>query len=294
MHPNLHQSVLLTHGFWIAEFVLSAALLVLARIRKAPLFFWLRAFLVLKCISFPILFTLVRFKPFGHTVVQQYSYYFYPYWVTYTVEALICFLVIRELFLASLEPLQGLRRLGLILFAWVATISLVVALTVSVGPSHSGIQFLMMAISEFERCQSVLQLSLLLFLAVVARPLGVEPNNRIFGASLGFSILAVSDLVMSGWFHSQTLVSTINIFHSAALPAALCVWTAYVFLPEPKRQPISLPVTSALLRWNEVATTLGRSGGRIVISGQRELVENELAAWDRAVEVVRAKHPDVA
>ena len=206
------------------------------------------------------------------------------------MEALICFLVIRELFLVSLSPLEGLRRLGMILFAWVAAIAAVVALAVSIGPSHTGIQFMIMAVSEFQRCQGVLQLSLLVFLFMVARPLGVTTNNRIFGASIGFSILAVSDLVYSGWFHSQTLLSSVNIFHAASLTIALCVWTVYAYLPDPKRVPVTLPMTSALLRWNEVAKSLGKSGGRVMVVGNQEALDHDMAAWNKAVAVVNAKH----
>jgi hypothetical protein len=85
------------------------------------------------------------------------------------------------------------------------------------------------------------------------------------------------------------MLSKVNLFHSAALPIALCVWITYAFLPEPKRVPVSLPVTSALLRWNEVAKSLGKSGGRVVVVGNRELLDHDLEAWDRAVEVVRTK-----
>jgi len=289
MHSTVHQSVLLTDGFWMAEFVLCLALLV-SRRKQVAQFFWLKSFLWLKVISFLVLFPLITWHPFGSTATQKYVVYFSAYWGLYAMEALICFLVIRELFLVSLSPLEGLRRLGMILFAWVAAIAAVVALAVSIGPSHTGIQFMIMAVSEFQRCQGVLQLSLLVFLFMVARPLGVTTNNRIFGASIGFSILAVSDLVYSGWFHSQTLLSSVNIFHAASLTIALCVWTVYAYLPDPKRVPVTLPMTSALLRWNEVAKSLGKSGGRVMVVGNQEALDHDMAAWNKAVAVVNAKH----
>jgi hypothetical protein len=289
MHSTVHQSVLLTDGFWMAEFVLCLALLVFRR-KQVAQFFWLKSFLWLKVVSFLVLFPLVKWHPFGTTATQKYQFYFIPYWAFYAIEAFICFMVIRELFLVSLEPLEGLRRLGMILFAWVAAIAAVVALAVSIGPSHSGVQFMLLAVSQFQRCQGVLQLSLLVFLFMVARPLGVTTNNRIFGASIGFSILAVSDLIYSGWFHSQTLLSSINIFHAASLTIALCIWTIYAYLPEPKRVPVTLPMTSALLRWNEVAKSLGKSGGRVMVVGNHEALEHDMAAWDQAVAVVNSKH----
>jgi hypothetical protein len=290
MHTNMNEKML-TDMLWISESFLSLALLLLFRIRKIEGYYWLRAFLWLKCLSFPLLFTLVNGKLFGWTRTHQYNYYFYSYWAVYAMEAIICFFVLRELFTISLEPLEGLRRLGLVLFRWVVCISAVVAIAVSVAPAHNGTKFIILAVSQFQRLQGVLQLCLLVFLITVARPLGVTLRHRVFGASMGFSLLAVSDLLFSGWFHSNTMFSPVNMFHAFALTIALIIWMAYAFMPEPKRVPVALPVTSALLRWNEVAKSLGKSGGHVVVVGQHEMMQHDMAHWERAVEVVRAKHP---
>jgi len=294
MHTNVHQDMLLTDMLWISESFLSLALLLLFRVRKIEGYFWLRAFLWLKCLSFIVLFTLLKARPFGHTATEQYRHYFYSYWAVYAMEAVICFFVIRELFMVSMEPLEGLRKLGLVLFRWVVCISAVVAVAVSIAPSHSGVMFIVQTVSQFQRLQSVLQLCLVVFLVTVARPLGVTMKHRVFGASIGFSLLAISDLLFSGWFHSARLFSPINVFHAVALTLTLCIWMTYAFMPEPKRVPVALPVTSALLRWNEVAKSLGKSGGHVVVVGQHEMMQHDMAHWERAVEVVRAKHPVTA
>jgi hypothetical protein len=282
----------MTYFFWASEVALSLALLAICHFRKVYPFFWLRSFLVLKCLCASVLYFLISYKPAWSTLTQRYHWYFTGYWTFYALDAFISFMVIRELFLSSLEPLEGLRSLGMILFGWIASLSAVVALAVSFVPSsHSGLMFLIQAVSEFQRCQSILQMCLLIFLFMVARPLGVQINNRIFGASMGFSLLAMSDLLLSGWFHTQRLESSVNALHASALSIALCVWLIYAFLPEPERVPVALPVTSALLRWNEVAKSLGKSGGRVVVVGNREIIDNDIAAWDKAVAVVRSKHP---
>lgn len=291
MHSSIHQSVAITEFFWIAEFVLSAFLLAILRVRSMGRFFWLKAFLWLKCVSFPVLFTLVKFKPFGATVQQQYAIYFYCWWPVYACEAIISFMIIRELFLVSLEPLEGLRKLGLVLFAWIASIAGIVSLAVSIGPSHSGMQFILLVVGQFLRCQSILQLCLLIFLLMVARPLGVTSKHRVFGTSVGFSLLAVSEIIYAGWFNASIgMLTSVNIFRTAALTMALCIWITYAFLPEPKRVPVALPVTSALLRWNEVAKSLGKSGGSVVVVGNQELIDHDMAGWDQAMHVVHKKH----
>ena len=290
MHTNMNEKML-TDMLWISESFLSLALLLLFRIRKIEGYFWLRAFLWLKCLSFPLLFTLLNVNVFGWTKHVQYKCYFYSYWAVYAIEAVVCFYIIRELFMVSMEPLEGLRKLGLVLFRWIVGISAVLALAVSIAPAHSSMMFIVQAVSQFQRLQGVLQLCLLVFLITVARPLGVTLKHRVFGASLGFSLLAISDLLFSGWFHSDTMFSPVNLFHAFALTLTLVIWMSYVFIPEPKRVPVALPVTSALLRWNEVAKSLGKSGGHVVVVGQHEMMQHDMAHWERAVEVVRAKHP---
>jgi hypothetical protein len=49
-------------------------------------------------------------------------------------------------------------------------------------------------------------------------------------------------------------------------------------------------MTSALLRWNEVAKSLGKSGGRVMVVGNNEALEHDMAAWHQAVAVVNSKH----
>jgi len=290
MHSSLHQSVTAAEALWVAEFFLSLSLLALLHFRKANAFFWVRSFLWFKVLSDALLYGLAKYKPFGHSPMQYYNHYFFCYWACYAIESILCFMILRELFLKSLEPLEGLRHLGQILFLWIAGVAAVVALTVALGPAQSAVQFFVLAISQFQKCQSVLQLSLLIFVFMVARPLGVTSKHGVFGATIGFSLLALSDLsLLVGWIHSSTMLSGINLFHAAALPMALCIWIFYACLPEPKRVPVMLPVTSSLLRWNEVCMALGKPGGHIVVVGQEEILKHDIGIWNRAMDVVGAE-----
>ena len=47
--------------------------------------------------------------------------------------------------------------------------------------------------------------------------------------------------------------------------AALLIWVGYLFKPEPTRESVHIPITSPLLRWNEVALQLGHSGGKVAL-----------------------------
>jgi hypothetical protein len=65
----------------------------------------------------------------------------------------------------------------------------------------------------------------------------------------------------------------------------LLIWTGYLLQPEPAREAMHIPVTSPLLRWNEVALSLGHSGGKVA------LMESEpfMPSVERMVEQVMKK-----
>ena len=50
-----------------------------------------------------------------------------------------------------------------------------------------------------------------------------------------------------------------------AYSASLLIWVGYLLKPEPSRESIHIPVTSPLLRWNEIALQLGHSGGKVAL-----------------------------
>jgi hypothetical protein len=288
MHNIVHFSARIATLFWVLEGVLAFAFLFIATRKKLLGMFWLRAYLWLKVAALTTLFPLVVFHLFS--APTRYTVYFYTYWSFYAVEAVLSFCVIRELFLIALEPLDGLRHLGLVVFRWVVTIAAVVALAVSLGPTHTGMKYVINVVGELQRCQSILQLCLMVFLYTVARPLGITGRSKVFGVSMGFSVLALADLLYSGWFSRIALDSSINVFHAASLSIALLFWIAYCYVPEPKRLQVTLPMTSALLRWNEVAMNLGKTGGRVMVVGNHEAITQDLEAYSRAVAIVRAKH----
>jgi len=56
---------------------------------------------------------------------------------------------------------------------------------------------------------------------------------------------------------------------SQLLPAAyyvsLLIWMGYLVKAEPSRESLHIPITSPLLRWNEIALQLGHSGGKVAL-----------------------------
>ena len=56
----------------------------------------------------------------------RYSVYFWGFWASYVAVAISIFFVVQEVFKRVMEPVPGLRRLGLMAFRWISIVSVVV------------------------------------------------------------------------------------------------------------------------------------------------------------------------
>ncbi|WP_260472791.1 hypothetical protein [Edaphobacter aggregans] len=197
-----------------------------------------------------------------------YQMYFYVYWISYALEAIFSLLVIYSIFKLAMAPLKGLQTLGMLVFRWVAAISVAVAIGVALTPHLSGVKFMVSMVTQLQQTSSILTLCLLLFVCFAIRPMGLSYRSRIFGVSFGLGFLAAVSLVDSAWLsHNSNLYSTINIINGAAICLTLLIWSAYFTFPEPKRRFIVLPTTSPFLRWNQISMALGDDPGYVAIGG---------------------------
>jgi hypothetical protein len=200
--------------------------------------------------------------------IKLYAVYFYLYWGTYAVEAILSLLVIYSIFKLAMAPLQGLQNLGMLIFRWVTAISIAVALGVAFTPHLSGAGFLIAMVTQLQQTSSILTLCLLLFVCFAIRPMGLTFRSRIFGVSLGLGFLAAVNLVDAAWIsHSPFMDSAINLFNGSAIVLALLNWSAYFAFPEPKRRIMVLPTTSPFLRWNQISLALGDEPGYVAVGG---------------------------
>src|ERR1700691_5966580 len=263
-------SVALTILYAAEPILLAVALIALLRSREQKRFPALFAYVALRLGSSVVLHFLLQIHRFvSIDNATAYALYFYTYWASYVAGALVVFLVIQELFQFSMDPFPGLKWLGTISFRWVACISFVAAMAAMLTPGGKGDRFLLGLVAQAMRCESIFILSLLLFLVIAAGKLGLSYRSRVFGISFGFGIMAASDLVVSAAFlhHGQSIVtSTISLVGTGASLLTLSVWSAYFLRPEPARQTAALDPSSPLARWNEIATSLGQSGGRVPVA----------------------------
>jgi hypothetical protein len=231
-------------------------------------FIFLTSLLSLKLFSGLIGITVLAFSSRGIERHLAYQMYFYVYWVSYALEAILSLLVIYSIFKLAMEPLKGLQTLGMLVFRWVAAISIAVAMGVAFTPHLSGLKFMVAMVTQLQQTSSILTLCLLLFVCFAIRPMGLSYRSRIFGISFGLGFMATTDLVRAAWLsHSSQMYSTVNIVSGLAACLTFLVWSAYFAFAEPKRRLIVLPTTSPFLRWNQISLALGDEPGFVAVGG---------------------------
>ena len=226
----------------------------------------LALFLITRVTSFAILMPIMRMAGKQLTVPAAYHIYFYVYWASYAIEAILGFFIIYTIYNLAMAPLRGLQRLGRLMFRWAAGIAVAIAVTMAFGPHVTSTKFIIRAVTQLQQTQSVLTLCMLLFVCLAIRPMGLSYRSKIFGVSLGLGVIATADLVGAAWLsHFSSVYSLYNIVTGSAICITLLIWTGYFAIPEPRRRMIILPTTSPFLRWNQISLALGDEPGYVAL-----------------------------
>jgi hypothetical protein len=234
-------------------------------VRKFPS---LAALIAVRLVSEVACLAFITLSDNGIEMHRAYKLYFYTYWLSYAVEAVLSLIVIYSIFKLAMAPLKGLATLGVLVFRWAGAISIAVSIGMAIGPQFSGIKFMIAIVTQMQQTSSILTLCLLLFVCFAIRPMGLTYKSRIFGVSLGLGIMATVNLVHLAWLsNSPQLFSLVNITSGIAACSTMFIWSAYFALPEPKRRLIVLPTTSPFLRWNQISMALGDDPGFVAVGG---------------------------
>ncbi len=212
----------------------------------------------------------VRYEGRAHiTPIRAYHLYFNTFWPAAAISTICSLIFPYILFRSAMRPLKGLQSLGNIVFVWVAVISLVTALSVAFAPTSNGQDPLILAVSQLERLSALLIVSLVAFVAMAIRPMGLSVRSRVFGASIGTLIVAASNLTQSGYMsqHRFALYNPYALVQLSSSCVALAIWIFYFAKPEPQRKFILLPTTSPFHHWNRISELLGHEPGYVAIGG---------------------------
>lgn len=195
-----------------------------------------------------------------------YAQYFYTYYATSLISAILSFLVIQEAFLAALQPLEGLQDLGRMAFRWAAVFMLIVSSVVGVNTHGRMLRGIPSAITSIESSVRLMQVGLLVLLFLASRRLGLSIKSRTFGIAFGMGTLAALNLLCFSVLSSSGTkhLLLINQLRLGFFVSIALTWLGYFALPAAQAQAQMYPIASPLMRWNEVAMALGHSAGRVV------------------------------
>jgi len=200
--------------------------------------------------------------------------YFFVYWVQTAVVDMGAFAVFYELFCAAFKPFPGLQDMAKIVFRWAALALVLIGVTVFFSSTLPNAQKVQYMVVNLERSLCVMQCALLIFLLMGSSYLGLSKRSPVFGLSFGFglastvTLLQLSLVSMLGRDFVRGSFANFAPGLTAILVPAMWCW--YIANPERAHETINVPVTSPLLRWNEVALALGHSGGRVAFMDRPE------------------------
>jgi hypothetical protein len=219
--------------------------------------------------------TLYFRKPLGMNITTSINLYFYGGWILSILTDILRIVIIYSVFQFAMRPLEGLHRLGKIVFRWVAGVSILSAggfaagARLAEGP-HSATDVFTHFASQAVQGISILTLCLLLFVCFATKPLGLTYGSRLFGITLGLGVLATTDLVQGAWSSTSgahSVYSGVYLFGAIGVCAAISTWAVYFAMPEPARRMILLPTTSPFFMWNKISEALGDHPGQVAVAG---------------------------
>jgi hypothetical protein len=215
------------------------------------------AFVALRSVTLLFLLVLQLGMPGWIPPVAAYSAYFYVYWISRTIETLLLFAVMYELYRNEMAPLHAIQRSGLLILRWLAALAVILAIaTTFVRPMHLQAQssLLLIAAQQLTALELALAFCVLPVILWVVRPLGLTFRIPIFGIGLGMLLLSASDASGHAIHNSRLHWDVFALISGIIEVMVACLWVVWFLGPEPTRAAIS----PRWLRWNAAIQTSPR------------------------------------
>jgi hypothetical protein len=246
--PMNEKTRIIYYALWIAHPVIQTgiAVVMLRRglYRKFKFFF---AYVVTQVLIFSLLFP--------SYLKHNYWAFFYLYWFSNAVSAVLGFQVIHEVFLDVFRPFHTLRDLGTVLFRWAALVMLMAAGVVAASSDSAEVVPWMQAIITSQRCLRIVQIGIVLLLLIFARYLGVSRKQQSFGIALGFGSFALVELaLLASWVGGHLGRVPANLVNMSAYNASLIIWFGYALVKSPAREGIATLLQPH--RWEQSLTDI--------------------------------------
>ena len=230
-------------ALWVSQPLVHMALAAVVLRRKLhrqfPAFFtYIVAQIAVFSLEFPV-YWLVR---------NSGQLYFTLYWSAEALNVVLAFKIIHEVFLDVFRPYPALKDLGTALFKWAALIMVLVSVVlISLSPGWD--DPVSKTILVVQRCVSVVQCGLVIFLLAFCKNLGVSWRRQSFGVALGFGVFSGAQLLMFALYSGSHVHGvTANVIQMGAYSAAMLLWLCYSLSNRP--QEVVVPVLVPQ-RWDD-------------------------------------------
>lgn len=221
MSLNSHSMMM---ALWFAQPALQLGVAIVIWRRKLykqfPVFLiFLLSQVAIFAITYPV-YVLSGYKTLG---------YFWLYWLSQALNALLSFKIIHEVFLDVFRPYHALKDLGTPVFKWAGLVMLLVSVVVAASNSFDQ-DPVVHAVLTLQRSVRLVQVGLILFLLLFSRFLGVSRRQPSFGIALGFGVSAGVELMLlalrAGGF---IRVNNLNMINMLCCNISIWIWLAYSF-----------------------------------------------------------------
>jgi hypothetical protein len=241
MKPLTHLQVAIWFLSPILQVVIAGVMLRKRLFREMPLFF---SYTVCHSIFAYILFVLLK---------TSWPAFFYGYWGSEVVDALLVFLVIQEIFSTVFKPYEALRSLGIWLFRGSLLVLIAVAILIAPNSGPSGFEKLVSSLFIVQRSILFVQAGLIFFLILTSRLFGLTWRNYVFGVALGFGALAcVAGL---GIALRSRVPARVDDWLETVVPfgyiLGVAVWVYYMLMPSSTSEVDRSQIDASPLKaWN--------------------------------------------
>jgi hypothetical protein len=226
---------------------------------------WMFGYLSVRAITAVI----VAFLFYGPLVASPMTYtkiYFVVYWSSTLISSALLFLSCLDVYREAMAPLPGLARMGNTVFTWAAIASILVTATTFTSISAPGPGTIMKLGLQLLRCAGATELCLLALLLLSMKAIGLSPRSRPLGFALGLGLMAAIDCAESIVTMLQvTATPAVQTAFEASSVVTLSIWIAYAAIPEPVRKTMTVPVNSAIYKWDQIASALGHKGTQVAV-----------------------------
>jgi hypothetical protein len=193
--------------------------------------------------------------------------YFVVWWASYLALTALLFLGCLDAYRQAMAPLPGLARMGTTIFRWAAVASILITATTFTSIASGPRMFQYLSLQAM-RCVSSAELCMVALLLLSMKAIGLSPRCRPFGVTLGLGIMAAVDCAQATATAASMQFASSLTFQAAievTVIATLGLWIAYGALPEPARKTVTVPVNSAIYKWDQIASALGHKGTQVAV-----------------------------